>query len=76
MPTYQYRCEKCGKMFERTETMSEHEAAKPQCPNCGSKKVVRCTWSCLRGDIQEELNNAPVHGHVSNDGLLAPTYAR
>ena len=26
-------------MFERTETMSEHEAAKPQCPNCGSKKV-------------------------------------
>ena len=25
--------------FERTETMSEHEAAKPQCPNCGSKKV-------------------------------------
>jgi putative FmdB family regulatory protein len=39
MPTYQYRCEKCGKMFERTETMSEHEAAKPQCPNCGSKKV-------------------------------------
>jgi putative FmdB family regulatory protein len=39
MPTYQYRCEKCGKTFERTETMSEHEAAKPQCPNCGNKKV-------------------------------------
>ena len=29
MPTYQYRCEKCGKTFECTETMSEHEAAKP-----------------------------------------------
>lgn len=39
MPTYQYRCDKCGKAFERTETMSEHEAAKPQCPNCRSKKV-------------------------------------
>jgi putative FmdB family regulatory protein len=39
MPTYQYRCEKCGKTFERTETMSEREAAKPKCPNCGSKKV-------------------------------------
>ena len=39
MPTYQYRCEKCGKRFERTETISEHEAVKPQCPTCGSKKV-------------------------------------
>ena len=26
MPTYQYRCEECGKKFERTETISEHEA--------------------------------------------------
>ena len=35
----QYRCEKCGKKFERTETISEHEATKPTCPKCGSKKV-------------------------------------
>ena len=39
MPTYQYRCEECGKAFERTETISEHEKAKPQCPGCGSKDV-------------------------------------
>jgi putative FmdB family regulatory protein len=39
MPTYNYRCEKCGTTFERTETISEHETAKPQCPKCGSKKV-------------------------------------
>ena len=39
MPTYQYRCEKCGKRFERTETISEHERVEPQCPKCGSKKV-------------------------------------
>jgi putative FmdB family regulatory protein len=39
MPTYRYRCEKCGKRFERTETFSEHEAVKPKCPKCGSKKV-------------------------------------
>jgi putative FmdB family regulatory protein len=39
MPTYQYRCEKCGRSFERTETISEHAAVKPQCPKCGSKKV-------------------------------------
>jgi putative FmdB family regulatory protein len=39
MPTYQYRCEKCGKKFERRETISEHEALKLKCPKCGSKKV-------------------------------------
>ena len=39
MPTYQYRCEKCGKKFEHIETISEHEATKPKCPKCGSKKV-------------------------------------
>jgi putative FmdB family regulatory protein len=39
MPTYQYRCEKCGKKFERTETISAHEAVKLKCPKCGSKMV-------------------------------------
>ena len=39
MPTYQYRCEKCGKKFERTESISEHEAMVSKCPKCGSKKV-------------------------------------
>jgi putative FmdB family regulatory protein len=55
MPTYQYRCEKCGKRFERTETITEHEAVKPQCPKCGSKKVTFVPGR-LRGDFQEELN--------------------
>ena len=27
------------KKFERTETISEHEALKLKCPSCGSKKV-------------------------------------
>jgi putative FmdB family regulatory protein len=39
VPTYQYRCEDCQETFERTETMAEHDAAKPQCPKCGSTKV-------------------------------------
>jgi putative FmdB family regulatory protein len=39
MPTYQYRCDKCEKKFERSETISEHEASKAKCPKCGSKKV-------------------------------------
>src|SRR5262249_26478810 len=39
VPTYQYRCEECESTFERTETISDHEVSKPQCPKCGSKKV-------------------------------------
>jgi putative FmdB family regulatory protein len=39
MPTYQYRCDKCGKKFERSETISEHETSKAKCPKCESKKV-------------------------------------
>jgi putative FmdB family regulatory protein len=38
VPTYQYRCEKCGKTFERIESMPEQENANPKCPKCDSKK--------------------------------------
>ena len=39
MPTYQYRCNDCGEKFERSETISQHEASKAKCVKCGSKKV-------------------------------------
>ncbi len=39
MPTYTYRCPKCGKRFERAERIAEHGAVKPTCPKCGDKKV-------------------------------------
>jgi putative FmdB family regulatory protein len=39
MPTYTYHCDGRGHTFERTETISEHGKAKPQCPNCKSKKL-------------------------------------
>jgi putative FmdB family regulatory protein len=41
VPTYQYHCKECGKSFERTETIAEHEAAKVRCPKCNSKKVTQ-----------------------------------
>ena len=55
MPTYQYRCSECGKSFERTETITEHEAAKARCPKCNSKKVTQVPGRVHRRDIQEEL---------------------
>ena len=41
MPTYQYHCKNCGKSFERTETISEHEILKVKCPKCDSKNVTQ-----------------------------------
>lgn len=41
MPTYVYRCESFGETFERIETMVEHETAKPPCPSCGGKDILR-----------------------------------
>ncbi|WP_341316603.1 zinc ribbon domain-containing protein [Paraburkholderia sp. IMGN_8] len=37
MPTYQYRCEKCGEVFEHAEHLAEHADAHPRCPKCGSE---------------------------------------
>ena len=39
MPTYQYRCSKCKKKFDREERISEHGTRKVHCPKCKSSKV-------------------------------------
>lgn len=44
MPVYEYVCKKCGELFERVETVSEHDPAKVRCPVCKSKQVER-RWS-------------------------------
>ncbi len=39
MPTYEYECLKCKKIFSVVLSVSEHEKEKPKCPKCGSKQV-------------------------------------
>jgi putative FmdB family regulatory protein len=39
MPTYDYECQKCGKEFSETTTISEHDKEKPRCPECSSTEV-------------------------------------
>jgi putative FmdB family regulatory protein len=39
MPTYQYRCAKCGEVFERVEHLKEHGHSNPVCPKCESRQV-------------------------------------
>jgi putative FmdB family regulatory protein len=39
MPTYEYRCQKCGHVFERNEHVADHEKSHPKCSKCGSSQV-------------------------------------
>ncbi len=39
MPTYEYRCENCGKRFTVVEPISKHDTSRPKCPKCKSAKV-------------------------------------
>jgi putative FmdB family regulatory protein len=44
MPTYEFRCEKCDKIFEQIWSLSEYDERikeKNKCPSCGSTKVAR-----------------------------------
>lgn len=39
MPTYDYRCDHCGKRFQKMESISTHGRKRPACPKCKSTKV-------------------------------------
>src|SRR5262249_30503704 len=53
-------------MREDVRTHRDHVRAcrsEAAVPEFWEQEGVRCSWSCLRGDIQEELKNAPVLRH-------------
>jgi putative FmdB family regulatory protein len=39
MPSYEYRCDKCGKRFEVVQRISAHTARPPACPKCKSRRT-------------------------------------
>ena len=39
MPTYEYRCESCGFLFEKFQTMKEDSLT--DCPECGKQSLRR-----------------------------------
>ena len=44
MPTYEFRCEKCKKVFEEIWSLEEYDKRikkKRKCPRCASTRVVR-----------------------------------
>ena len=52
MPTDEYRCQHGGATFERRERIAEHEAAKPQCPQCGSDRVAQVVSTFYSAPMQ------------------------
>jgi putative FmdB family regulatory protein len=44
MPTYEFLCGKCHKIFEQTWSLSDYDKRlkeKRKCPSCGSTRVVK-----------------------------------
>jgi putative FmdB family regulatory protein len=44
MPTYEFLCQKCNKIFQLTYSISEFERARKngiKCSNCGSSRVIQ-----------------------------------
>lgn len=48
MPMYEYRCAKCGRVYEQLKRMSEADKDL-QCPHCESKDVERLVSACAIG---------------------------
>jgi len=41
MPTYSFKCKKCGKRFQEMLSFREFEERKRKCPKCGSGSVAQ-----------------------------------
>ena len=46
MPTYDYKCKECGKVFEVLHRFSELDK-EVSCPNCNSKKKREFSLFCI-----------------------------
>jgi putative FmdB family regulatory protein len=51
MAVYEFECQSCGKRFEISVAITEHDRLKnrpPACPNCGKRKTqqLASTFSC------------------------------
>lgn len=50
MPTYEYRCEKCGHEFEREQRITDEPLKKcPSCRSARAKRLISATSFVLKG---------------------------
>ncbi len=48
MPIYEFKCQECGKEFEKF-LLSYSQISQVKCPECGSEKVVKKVSACAVG---------------------------
>lgn len=41
MPTYSFKCRKCGKKFQEILSFGEYEKGRRKCPKCGSRDIAQ-----------------------------------
>ncbi|MBI9111696.1 zinc ribbon domain-containing protein [Maridesulfovibrio ferrireducens] len=45
MPIYEYKCNKCGHIFEELVSVSNSES--PECLSCGSQDTIKLISACI-----------------------------
>ena len=69
MPIYEYKCNKCGNIFEEITFSSTDSSSKFQCPTCKSKDTCRlmssfsCSSSGSNGELNEGLSSSCGSSH-------------
>jgi putative FmdB family regulatory protein len=77
MPTYQYRCERCGETFEHAEHLAEHETTHPNCPKCGSEKVEHMPTPFVAKTSRKSLNlSGRVKAKSGHEATFATVFAQ
>jgi putative FmdB family regulatory protein len=66
MPIFEYRCEKCGKVFENLER-GQGKQEKPCCPSCGepNPKKVFSLFGSLGSSANPSAGSGCSHSHAS-----------
>jgi putative FmdB family regulatory protein len=44
MPTYDFLCQSCKRLFSKTLTLAGYEESKTTCPYCGGRDVEQGRW--------------------------------
>lgn len=76
MPTYEYKCEKCGHEFEEFQSITAE--AKANCPECGNeaKRMISLNSGIIfkgKGFYVNDYKNSSSSSSSSNNSDSSPT---
>jgi putative FmdB family regulatory protein len=68
MPTYRFKCDKCGEDFEIFMSIQAQGSKDPVCPSCGSKSAERL-YSNVNVNTNKGQGDCPHYGRgCANSG--------